>query len=521
MSRPHIVIASESPWGHARPLCGFAAKVVLARNIYVTLFTFPRIIERVKNEISRWFVPQDADRLNFIRIVALDCVAEEAQSFGDRRRREQERYHEAFLKEYGKLLDETPITCFATNIEHAAISSPSVLVLDLMVGPLAKMVRELNKKTPKIVGFCPAMATYMYVCAGPIERGGLALRSKILKEVELSGRSISLVADEMVSFISDELLQITGFPKMYHWELDPQDNSFVLGDFAGAMLIAMFEGYDECDGMIICSPEVYEPDVMAATEEWFAETGREVWAIGPLLPPLNNQVSTAGEEAQSEKAAEIKNFMDDVLEKNGRHSMLYISFGSGFWVSEFEKLEAFVDVVIELRIPFILSHGSPRAQLTDQFREKVKHSGLGLLSTWSPQQTILLHPATGWFVSHCGQNSTLEAISSGIPMICWPLYADQPLNAINLTLNHDVAYELLEVRSGPNGLKPIHRHLGKVPTGTLKAVQAEAKEVLEKAFGEDGVKKRAKAEALRRKVNDEWEKGGRAYEDMQMFLSTF
>lgn len=145
--------------------------------------------------------------------------------------------------------------------------------------------------------------------------------------------------------------------------------------------------------------------------------------------------------------------------------------------------------------------------------------------------------ALGWFVSHCGQNSTLEAVSSGVPVyvlsllqyltqvtdqtsysIAWPFQADQPANAVSLTEKHDVAYELFEVRIG-NGLKTIYR-TGKTPVGTLDALRAEAHEVLDKAFGEDGARKRANMKELQAKVHSAWDKGGSADVDMEKLLDT-
>jgi len=50
---------------------------------------------------------------------------------------------------------------------------------------------------------------------------------------------------------------------------------------------------------------------------------------------------------------------------------------------------------MEKKIPFIMSLASPFAKPPDGFEAKVEAYGMGLLSKWSPQQTILSHPVTG------------------------------------------------------------------------------------------------------------------------------
>ena len=87
-----------------------------------------------------------------------------------------------------------------------------------------------------------------------------------------------------------------------------------------------------------------------------------------------------------------------------------------------------------------------------------------------------------------------------------------------MTDNLQIAYELLEVRSG-DGLKPIYR-TGYTPKGTVEAVKAEARESFAKAFGEDGAQKRARLQELRNKVTSEWEDGGSSKRDVGALLDS-
>ncbi|CAL1707825.1 unnamed protein product [Somion occarium] len=507
----HVVLLATEAWGHTRPLCTFAARLAQTRRVNVTLFTAPNFAERVEAELSRSFGPSDEALRDLIRVATLDMGERktvDALGFAA--------YNEAFARAYAKLVDGDTIICAHTHKKIKPISAPDAVVMDFFCVSGLEAVRKLSKKPVKVLAWMACHASVLIYPFAPESRGGRGdYRPKVMAEAASTGRPIEEVAEKVMNAYTGAIVRVPGLPLMYDYELSPQ--VVHLEGFAGVFYMMMQTFIDACDGTILVTAEPLEPEGVAKIRAWFAETSRKTYAVGPLFPLGENAVS--GEKAQSDKPTEIDEFLETTLQSSGPKSLLYIAFGSLYWPTEPEKIWAFLDVVMEKKIPFILSHASPFAVVPDEVTAKVKAYGLGILSKWTPQQTILAHPAIGWFVTHCGINSTLEAIALDVPMICWPFHVDQPTLSAQLSEIHDVAYELVEVRTGTSGLKPLHR-TGKAPTGTLEALREEAGLILDQAYGEDGAKKRANLKKLQKAILSTWTEDGSARRDVDRLVAS-
>lgn len=102
--------------------------------------------------------------------------------------------------------------------------------------------------------------------------------------------------------------------------------------------------------------------------------------------------------------------------------------------------------------------------------------------------------------------------------ICWPFDLDQPAAAKNLTENLNVAFELIEVRTGL-GLKPI-LSTGKTPKGTQDAVGTEMREVIDQCHGEIGQEKRKNVLRIKSELAKAWEHEGIARAAIREFIQT-
>lgn len=204
--------------------------------------------------------------------------------------------------------------------------------------------------------------------------------------------------------------------------------------------------YSMFDGILMNTWEDLEPTtIQALRNDEILQTVVKVpvYPIGPLSTPV--------------KPASQKSELIEWLDTQPSDSVMYVSFGSGGTlpaeqVNELARgLEQSQQRFIWVVRPPIESHadgtfftsgngpdGTP-AYLPERFLSRTHKLGK-VVPLWAPQMEILSHPSVGVYLSHCGWNSALESISNGVPMVAWPLYAEQRLNATLLTEDLGVAW---------------------------------------------------------------------------------
>uniref|UniRef100_A0A5B7AIN7 Glycosyltransferase n=1 Tax=Davidia involucrata TaxID=16924 RepID=A0A5B7AIN7_DAVIN len=211
--------------------------------------------------------------------------------------------------------------------------------------------------------------------------------------------------------------------------------------------------YRLAEGIMVNSFKDLEGGAIKALQE--EEPGKPpVYPIGPLVQMGSSNIGVDG------SSSECVRWLDD----QPRGSVLFISFGSGGTLSRDQLDELALGLEMSqqrflwvVRSPndvanstyfTVQSHKDPFDFLPKGFLDRTKGRGL-VVSSWAPQAQILSHGSTGGFLTHCGWNSILESVVNGIPLIAWPLYAEQKMNAVMLTEDLEVA---LRPKLNENGL---------------------------------------------------------------------
>ncbi|XP_021802879.1 UDP-glycosyltransferase 85A8-like [Prunus avium] len=136
------------------------------------------------------------------------------------------------------------------------------------------------------------------------------------------------------------------------------------------------------------------------------------------------------------------------------------------------------------------------AILPDEFFEEIKDRGY--IASWCLQDQVLAHPSVGAFLTHCGWNSTIESVSEGVPVICWPFFAEQQTNCRYACTDWEIGMEVS-------------------PDVKRDEIEALVKEMLE---GEKGMKMKQKAKEWKKKAVEATDIGGSSYNNFDRLIKS-
>lgn len=297
---------------------------------------------------------------------------------------------------------------------HQALNSlttpPVALVVDSLCAEALDLAKELN------------MLSYVYMPPAATTLCYYFYLLKLDKETSCEYRDLP------------EAIQVPGCVPIHGRDLvdQAQDRSSQSYRF----LLQRLNKFFSANGILINSfLEIEKGPIEALTEGGSGNPA--VYAVGPVI-------QTRTESDYNSNGKECMTWLD----KQQPCSVLYVSFGSGGTLSQEQIVELSLGLELSnhkflwvFRAPSSsASDGHLSAQddidaskfLPSGFLERTKEQGM-VIPSWAPQVQILSHRSVGGFLSHCGWNSVLESVMHGVPLIAWPLFSEQRMNAVLLS----------------------------------------------------------------------------------------
>ncbi|KAL8156014.1 7-deoxyloganetin glucosyltransferase-like [Apium graveolens] len=191
--------------------------------------------------------------------------------------------------------------------------------------------------------------------------------------------------------------------------------------------------------VIINTFDALEQDALEAV----SASQPNIYTIGPMHLMIN-QFQDKTLKSISSSLWKEEDSCIDWLDKKNPNSVVYVNFGSITTMTA-KQLTEFAwglanskNHFLWIIRPDIIS--GDKAKIPPEFVVETRERGR--LASWCNQEIVLKHPAVGVFLTHNGWNSTIESIASGVPVICWPFFAEQQTNCKYSCVEWEIGMEI-------------------------------------------------------------------------------
>ncbi|XP_058758829.1 probable UDP-glucosyl transferase 73B6 [Vicia villosa] len=306
------------------------------------------------------------------------------------------------------------------NVENSYKVHQATMLLQL---PISKFVEQ---DAPDCI-----VADFMFLWADE-------LANKLhVPRLAFNGFSLfAICAMESLKAHSYESSVIKGLPHCIALNATPPE---ALTEFMEPLLETELKSY----GLIVNN--FTELDGEEYIEHYEKTTGHKAWHLGPVSLICR----TTQEKADRGQTSAVS--VDECLSwlnLKQPNSVLYICFGSLCHFSDKQLYE--IASAIEAsghQFIWVVPEKKGTAERNDRNEKwmpkgfEERNTGM-IIRGWAPQVVILGHPSISAFLTHCGWNSTVEAVSAGVPMITWPVHDEQFYNEKLITQVRRIGVEV-------------------------------------------------------------------------------
>ncbi|KAG4914662.1 hypothetical protein JHK87_052219 [Glycine soja] len=380
MARPHVMVVPYPAQGHVIPLMELSL-LLIKQGIKITFVNTKDNHERIMSAL-----PSGNDLSSQISLVWISDGLESSEE-----RKKPGKSSETVLKVMPQKVEEL-IEC----INGSESKKITCVLADQSIGWLLDIA---EKKGIRRAAFCPASAAQLVlglsipklIDRGIIDKDGTPTKKQV---IQLSPTMPSVSTEKLVwACVGNKIAQKHIFQ----------------------LMVKNINSMQKTEWLLCNSTHELEPAAFSLAPQ--------IIPIGPLLSSNHLRHSAGNFWPQDLTCLKW-------LDQHSPCSVIYVAFGSFTTFSPTQFQELCLGLELTNR-PFIwvvqpdFTEGSKNAY-PEGFVQRV--ADRGIMVAWSPQQKILSHPSVACFISHCGWNSTLESVSNGIPVLCWPYFADQFLN---------------------------------------------------------------------------------------------
>ncbi|KAM0947472.1 putative flavonol 3-O-glucosyltransferase [Dioscorea sansibarensis] len=310
---------------------------------------------------------------------------------------------------------------------------------------------------------------------------------------------------------SEESFIVPGLPQPIHMLKSQVPNLRKTDPRIMKIMLATDVSHEKSYGTVMNSFYELEPEYV---NYYRTVLGRRDWYVGPVSLCNDNifDMSTRGDKPVIDKDACL-NWLDN-KEPN---SVLYVCFGSMIKFTSTQLHEIALGLESSQQ-PFIWVlkkelFEDERGGLMEEYEKRVEGKGL-IIRGWAPQMLILNHEAVGGCLTHCGWNSTLEAVTAGVPLVTRPMFAEH-------FYTERFIVDVLKIGVGV-GVKDFGTgqrfEAGMEKVGVVVHREDIEKAVLRLMVGREGEEMRRRARELKVSAKMAVVKGGSSYLDIGKFM---